>query len=74
MPKSDVRLIFVVVVALVSWLMHAVQLQKYQRVVKYLKTAVANNLNERSGGTKQTMELYSKVVKKYNEEIQKGNC
>lgn len=69
LPKSDVRVILIVVVALLSWLFHSIQYQKYQRVVNYLKIATLNNLSLKNGGTKQTIELYRRATELYEQHI-----
>eukprot|EP01033_Poteriospumella_lacustris_P007606 gene7606-5466_t len=42
---------------------------KYQRVVKYLRTATLQNLDARSGGNPQTQELHKRAVAQYDEQI-----
>eukprot|EP01031_Cornospumella_fuschlensis_P031224 gene31224-37735_t len=69
LPKSDVRVIVLVVVALLSWFFHSVQYSKYQRVVKFLKHATENNLSLKNGGTKQTIELYRRASEMYDEHV-----
>lgn len=69
LPKSDVRLVIAVAVGLITWLLHTVQFQKYQRVVKYLRTATLHNLDARSGGNPQTQELHKRAVAQYDEQI-----
>ncbi len=63
------RLVVVVVIGLLTWLFYSIQYQKYERVVKYLKTATLANLNLKNGGTKQTMELFRRASEKYEEKI-----
>jgi hypothetical protein len=72
LPKSDVRLILVVVVTLLSWFFHSVQQGKYQRAVKYLKSATINNLSLKNGGTKQTLELYRRASDMYETYVKEG--
>ena len=69
LPKSDVRVVILVVVALISWFFHTIQNQKYQQLVKYLRHAVLNNLTAKNGGTKQTMELFKRAEDVYNDKI-----
>jgi hypothetical protein len=52
--------------------MHVVQYQKWEKAVKYLKTATLNNLSLKAGGSKQTIELYNRAVKEYEEYIKEG--
>lgn len=68
-PKSDVRLVITVVVLLITWLLYIIQYQKYERVVKYLRTATLNNLGPKNGGTKQTIELYKRATELYDIKI-----
>ncbi len=74
LPKSDVRLVLLIVVALLSWFFHHIQYQKYDKLVKYLKYAVINNLNLKNGGTKQTMELFIRASEMYEEHILERRC
>jgi len=69
LPKSDVRLIVVVVIGLLSWFFHTIQYQKYEKIVKYLRSATLNNLTLNNGGTKQTLELYKRASEIYDEKI-----
>lgn len=69
MPKSDVRLVILVVIGLISWFFHTIQNQKYQQLVKFLRHSVLNNLTLKNGGTKQTMELYKRAEIVYNDRI-----
>lgn len=69
LPKSDVRVIILVVVALLSWFFHSVQYSKYERAVKFLKNAAENNLSLKNGGTKQTIELYRRASEMYDEHV-----
>lgn len=68
LPKADVKLVLIVVVALISWLMHSVQAGKHARAVNYLKTATLGNLPLKAGGSKQTMELYRRASELYDEQ------
>ena len=49
------------------------QFQKWEQTVKYLKHATSNNLGLRSGGTRQTLELYRRVTDLYEARIKQGN-
>ena len=69
MPKSDVRLVLLVVLLLVSWFFHTIQHQKYEKAVKFLKFATLNNLTQKNGGTKQTIELYRRAAEVYEQQI-----
>jgi len=71
-PKSDVRIVLAVVVVLISWLLHIIQYQKYERVVKYLRTATLNNLGPKNGGTKQTVELYKRAAELYETRVKES--
>jgi hypothetical protein len=48
------------------------QNSKYHRVFKYLYTATVNNLNEKQGGTRQTIELYQRAVEEYEATVNVG--
>lgn len=70
MPKSDVRLVIVVVIGLLTWFFYTIQFQKYQRAVKYLKDGTLKKLSLKEGGSKQTLELYRRATDIYMEEIE----
>jgi hypothetical protein len=55
-----------------SILFYVVQLQRHDRVVKYLIYATVNNLPVKAGGTKQTMELFQRAVAQYEEALKEG--
>lgn len=63
------RLILIIVVALISWFFHHIQYQKYDKLVKYLKYAILNNLTLKNGGSKQTMDLFARASEVYEEHI-----
>lgn len=69
LPKSDVRLVIVVAIGLITWLLHTVQYQKYERVIKYLRNATLRNLDARNGGSPQTQELHKRACDQYDEHI-----
>lgn len=69
MPKSDVRVVIIVVLLLISWFFHTIQMQKYEKAVKFLKTATGNNLTLKNGGTKQTIELFKRASGLYDQHI-----
>jgi len=69
LPKSDVRLVFTIVLLLISWFFHTIQYQKYEKAIKFLKNAITNNLNLKNGGTKQTMDLLKRATDMYNDKI-----
>jgi hypothetical protein len=68
-PKSDVRIVLTIVALLISWLLHTIQYQKYQRAKKFLLNGTINNLNLKNGGTKQTLELYKRSTDLYENHI-----
>lgn len=70
LPKSDVRLVLVAALLLVSWFFHTIQQQKYEKAVKFLKVATLNNLTLKTGGTKQTMELFKRASELYEQKIE----
>lgn len=69
MPKSDVRLVLLLVIGLISWLMHTLQMQRYNKIVKLLYNCTLNNLGSKNGGTKQTMDLHKRASDIYDEYI-----
>ena len=69
MPKSDVRVVLLVAALLISWFLHTIQKQKYEKVVKFLHNATLNNLGLKNGGTKQTMELFRRASDLYDAQI-----
>lgn len=73
LPKTDVGLILLVLLLLISWFLHVVQHQKWEKAVKYLKNAVGNNLSIKNGGTKQTQDLYLRAVALYDAHIKEGS-
>jgi len=68
-PYSDVRIVFTVVILLISWFMHVMQNQKHERAVKFLYSATLNNLGVKNGGSKQTLELYRRASDRYDKEV-----
>ena len=69
LPKSDVRLVILVAVLLLSWFLRHNQYGKYQRVVKFLTEATANNLPLKMGGTPQTLELFKRATELYEAHV-----
>lgn len=65
-PMSDVRIVLLVVILLISWFFRTIQSQKYEKAVKYLHHATFNNLGLRNGGSRQTLELYRRASEKYD--------
>lgn len=61
------RLVLLIVIGLLSWFFHHIQYQKYEKLVKYLRQAILNNLNMKNGGSKQTMELFDRAAALYEE-------
>lgn len=74
LPKSDVRLVITIAVLLLSFLLRNIQFQKYERAVKFLKTATLGNLGPKNGGTKQTQELYKRATERYENYLKEGNA
>jgi hypothetical protein len=72
LPKSDVRVVMIVVLLLVSWFFHTIQQQKYEKAVKFLKFATLNNLTLKNGGTKQTLELFRRASELYDQKIEQS--
>jgi len=69
LPKADLRLIALFIILFLSCLLPVVQYQKYQSAIKYLTQATINNLGLKSGGTKQTLELYRRAIEQYEIQI-----
>ncbi len=69
LPKADVTIIFLVVLAIVSWFFHVVQYQKWERLHKYLTTATLNKTSIREGGSKQTLMLHDAAVEAYEVKV-----
>jgi hypothetical protein len=77
LPKADVRLIVVCLVAFFSVLLHIVQYQKWQSAVNFLKHATLNNLGLKNGGTKETLELFRRaedIFKTKYQDAQRSNA
>lgn len=72
LPKSDVRVIVAVLVVLLSFLLPAVQYQKWKKAMDYVKYAASNNLGLKNGGTKETMEVYRRAAERYQHEVPGG--
>lgn len=72
LPKTDVRLILLGIILFFSGLLPVVQYQRYEEAVKYLKYATSNNLGLKSGGTKQTLELYRRACDLYEAKIKEA--
>lgn len=62
-------MVIVVAIGLITWLLHTVQYQKYERVIKYLRNATLRNLDARNGGSPQTQELHKRACDQYDEHI-----
>lgn len=65
LPKADVRLIVIFVLCAISTLQYIVQHQRHNSVKKYLFYAASNNLGLKSGGSKQTLELFKRAYDTY---------
>lgn len=73
MPKTDVRLVVIALIALISWVLHTAQMQRYNRVVKRLTEATLNNLGPKNGGSRETMDLYKRATELYDAHIKECN-
>jgi hypothetical protein len=69
MPKSNVVVVILVVLSLLSALMYYVQLQNYLETKKYLLNAVLNNLGPNNGGSEYTADLFKELSCKYNDNV-----
>lgn len=74
LPKSDIRVIIAVVILLISMLTYSIQYSKHNRLMKFLKYAVLNNLNLKNGGTKQTQAVIESTLKLYCEKLNMENA
>mmetsp|Transcript_3458 Transcript_3458/g.3577 ORF Transcript_3458/g.3577 Transcript_3458/m.3577 type:complete len:345 (-) Transcript_3458:277-1311(-) len=72
LPKADIRLIIMFLVLFFSVLLPVNQHHRWEEAVRYLKNATAGNLGLRSGGTKQTQELYRRVCEEYERRIKEA--
>jgi hypothetical protein len=73
LPKSDVRVILAVLVILLSFVLPAIQYQKWKKAMDYVKYAAANNLGLKAGGTKETMEVFRRAAERYEQEVAGGS-
>lgn len=72
LPDADLRLIVAGLVLFLSVLLPVVQYQRYSTAIKYLMTATVNNLSLRSGGSKQTVELFLRASDEYEAHLRAG--
>ena len=72
LPKADLRIIVLGIVLFLSGLLPVVQYQKHEAAVRYLKNATLNNLGLKSGGSKQTMELFRRASELYDAHLKAG--
>lgn len=63
LPKSDVRLVLLLVACLISAIMHVMQEQKHNNFLKHLKNTIADCANTKSN--LQTQALFDKAVELY---------
>lgn len=61
------------IVLFLSVLLPVVQYQRYLTAIQYLTNATMNNLSLRSGGTKQTTELFQRASEAYEVHMRNGN-
>ena len=66
LPKSDVRLVILLVACLISWMMHVMQEQKHERFMKHLKDAVLNCMGNAKSNN-QTLALFKRCQVLYDE-------
>ena len=69
LPKSPVTLVIIFVILIISGFMHAIQQQKYQKAIKFLKDKSKNNIPLKQGGTKHTMEIYRRACSLYEQKL-----
>ena len=63
LPKSDVRLVLLLVACIISAIMHVMQEQKHNNFLKHLKLTIADCANAKSN--LQTQALFEKAVELY---------
>ena len=71
-PKTSLTMVIIGFLLILSLFVHFVQLQRYEKLNKYLSHAAFNNLGIKAGGTKQTLELNKRAVSIYNERSKDG--
>ena len=71
LPKSDVRLVILLVVCLISWMMHVMQEQKHQNFVKHLKDAVLNCAGNAKSNN-QTLALFKRCQALYEAKMKEA--
>lgn len=72
LPKSNAVVILFITSLLISWLLYTIQYQKWERAIKYLKTATINNLGPKNGGTRDTLDLYKRSVDLYDAHVREA--
>lgn len=73
-PKSDVTIVLLVVILIITAFLYVVQYEKWKRITKYIKNAAENNLNPKQGGTKQTQEIYLRAVELYSNHMKEAKA
>ena len=73
LPKSDVRLVILLVACLLSGFFYFMQKQRYEAAIKKIKNAMANTSRGTKGSSKQIVDLQDKAAALYEEHIQSGN-
>lgn len=71
-PKSNVFVVVLGALLLISWFFHVVQYQRWEKASTYLKHATLNNLALKNGGTKETAAMYNQAVAKYEDHCAKS--
>jgi DnaJ family protein C protein 25 len=69
LPKSPVLIVIFGFLLLLSAFFHFIQLQKYQKAIKFLKDKSKNNTPLSQGGTKHTMEIHKRACILYEKKI-----
>lgn len=69
LPKSPVLIVIFGFLLLISAFFHFIQLQKYQKAIKFLKDKSKNNIPLSQGGTKHTIEIYKRACILYEKKI-----
>ena len=69
LPKSDVRIILFLLLCLFSFLLHTLQYQRWEFAVKTLTKLSITNAGVKSGGTKESQEIFRRASLLYDSKI-----
>jgi curved DNA-binding protein CbpA len=74
MPKSDWRLVVLLVLLLISWLVYTVQKQNYERLIGRIEKAILAYQPVKNGGPKQIQILFDSAYAEYTEHLKASKC